>query len=44
MDTGLELYLRTKNTNSTTDPTNEAANSVDGHSYMLVQVYEGSEC
>ena len=38
--TGLELYLRTKNTNNTTDPTNEAANSVDGHSYMLVQVYQ----
>lgn len=41
--TGLELYLRTKNTNNTTDPTNEAANSVDGHSYMLVQVYEGND-
>ena len=40
--TGLELYLRTKNTNNTTDPTNEAANSVDGHSYMLVQVYQGT--
>lgn len=40
--TGLELYLRTKNTNNTTDPTNEAANSVDGHSYMLVQVYRGT--
>ena len=40
--TGLELYLRTKNTNNTTNPTNEAANSVDGHSYMLVQVYQGT--
>lgn len=40
--TGLELYLRTKNTNNTTDPTNEAANSVNGHSYMLVQVYQGT--
>lgn len=40
--TGLELYLRTKNTNNTTVPTNEAANSVDGHSYMLVQVYQGT--
>ena len=40
--TGLELYLRTKNTNNTTDPTNKAANSVDGHSYMLVQVYQGT--
>lgn len=38
--TGLELYLRTENTNSTSDPTSDAANSVDGHSYMLVQVYE----
>lgn len=41
--TGLELYLRTENTNSTSDPTSDAANSVDGHSYMLVQVYEGND-
>lgn len=41
--TGLELYLRTQNTNSTSDPTSDAANSVDGHSYMLVQVYEGND-
>lgn len=34
--TGLELYLRTKNTSSD-------ANDVKDHSYMLVQVYEGSE-
>lgn len=40
--TGLELYLRTENTNDTTDPTSDAANSVDGHSYMLVQVYQGT--
>ena len=41
--TGLELYLRTENTNSTSDPTSDATNSVDGHSYMLVQVYEGND-
>ena len=41
--TGLELYLRTENTNSTSDPTSDAANSVDGHSYMLVQVYEDND-
>lgn len=41
--TGMELYLRTENTNSTSDPTSDAANSVDGHSYMLVQVYEGND-
>lgn len=41
--TGLELYLRTENTNSTSDPTSDAANSVDGHSYMLVQVYERND-
>ena len=41
--TGLELYLRTENTNSTSDPTSDAANSVDGHSYMLVQVYKGND-
>ena len=34
--TGLELYLRTKNTS-------ENAEDVTNHSYMLVQVYEGSE-
>lgn len=34
--TGLELYLRTKNTSVN-------AEDVTNHSYMLVQVYEGSE-
>lgn len=34
--TGLELYLRTKNTSVN-------AENVTNHSYMLVQVYEGSE-
>ena len=37
--TGLELYLRTKNTNNTTDPTNEAANSVDGHMDTLTCLF-----
>lgn len=36
--TGLELYLRTENGNTNTDP-----NDVSGHSYMLVQVYEGND-
>lgn len=37
--TGMELYLRTQNANNTTKPSDEAAQDVTDHSYMLVQVY-----
>lgn len=39
--TGMELYLRTQNANNTTKPSDEAAQDVTDHSYMLVQVYAG---
>lgn len=38
---GMELYLRTQNANNTTKPSDEAAQDVTDHSYMLVQVYAG---